>query len=148
MNGERTILLVEDNPDDELLMQRALRKNLIQNPLVVARDGIEALEWLFATGPHAGRDWRELPVVVLLDLHMPRLDGLGVLRAMRADPRTALVPVVMLTTSREEADIVASYEAGVNSYVQKPVALAEFTEAMRGIGLYWLVTNHGPPDPT
>ncbi len=139
------ILLVEDNADDELLMIRALAKAKIVNPIVVVRDGLEALEWFFGTGAYAGRNTRELPTLVLLDLKLPRLDGIEVLKAIRADERSRLVPVVILTTSREESDLAASYKAGANSFVRKPVDFGAFTEAMRMLGLYWLVVNEAPP---
>jgi two-component system response regulator len=135
---ERTILLVEDDPDDELLTRRALEKNHILNELVVARDGAEALDYLFARGAYADR---ALPQVVLLDLRLPKLDGLEVLRRMRADERTRLLPVVILTSSDEERDIVASYRLGANSYIRKPVDFEQFSEAIRQLGLYWLVLN-------
>ena len=142
---ERTILLVEDNPDDEELTIRALRKNGIVNELVVARDGVQALEYLFGTGEWAGRDTGVTPAVVLLDLKLPRVDGLEVLERMRADPRTRLVPVVVLTSSREEQDILKSYTLNVNSYVRKPVDFTEFTEAVKHLGMYWLLLNELPP---
>jgi CheY-like chemotaxis protein len=142
---ERTILLVEDNPDDEALTIRALRKNGIANELVVARDGVEALDYLFGTGAWAGRDTSVTPAVVLLDLKLPRIDGLEVLERMRADPRTRFVPVVVLTSSREEQDILKSYTLNVNSYVRKPVDFTEFTEAVKHLGMYWLLLNELPP---
>lgn len=141
MDEDRAILLVEDNPDDEELTLRALRKNRIKNRVVVARDGVEVLDYLFGTGPHAGRDVNDLPQIVLLDLKLPRLDGLEVLRRIRADERTKLLPVIVLTSSQQEEDVVRSYELGANSYVRKPVDFAEFTEAVRQLGLYWLVLN-------
>ena len=143
--GEKTILLVEDNPDDEALTLRAFQKNNILNPVVIARDGVEALDYLFGTGLYAGRDTREQPQVVLLDLKLPKLDGLEVLRRLRSDPRTQLLPVVILTTSNEERDIMSSYELGANSYVRKPVDFEQFMEAARQLGLYWLVLNVPPP---
>lgn len=142
---EGTILLVEDNPDDEALTLRALRKNRIANELVVARDGAEALDYLFGTGAHAGRGPGALPQVVLLDLKLPKVDGLEVLRRVRADPRTRLLPVVILTSSKEDRDLVESYGRGANSYVRKPVDFAAFVEAVRQLGLYWLVLNEPPP---
>ncbi len=143
--ADKTILLVEDNPDDEALTLRAFRKNNILNPVVVARDGEEALDYLFGTGRHAGRDTAEQPQVVLLDLKLPKLDGLEVLRRLRADPRTRLLPVVILTTSGEDRDILASYQLGANSYIRKPVDFEQFIEAARQLGLYWLVLNVPPP---
>ncbi|HEY0476779.1 MAG TPA: response regulator [Kofleriaceae bacterium] len=139
------ILLVEDNPDDELLTLRALQKHRIVNDVVVARTGEDALEFLFGTGAHAGRDLTERPQVVLLDLNLPRLDGLGVLRQIRADERTRFQPVVVLTSSKEDEDVLRSYALGANSYVRKPVGFAEFTEAIRTLGLFWLLTNQQPP---
>ena len=137
------ILLVEDNPDDEALTLRALKKNNILNEVVVARDGAEALEVLFATGAHAGR--QALPQLVLLDLKLPKIDGLDVLRRLRADPRTRLQPVVVLTTSIEERDVVTSYDLGANSYIRKPVDFEQFVDAVRQLGIYWLVLNVPPP---
>lgn len=142
---DKTILLVEDNPDDEALTLRAFRKSNILNPVVVARDGVEALDYLFGTGMHAGRDTGEQPQVVLLDLKLPRLDGLEVLRRLRADPRTRLLPVVILTTSNEDQDILSSYQLGANSFIRKPVDFEQFIEAARQLGLYWLVLNVPPP---
>jgi two-component system response regulator len=142
---EGTILLVEDNPDDEALTLRALRKNRIANEVVVARDGAEALDYLFGTGAHAGRGPGALPQVVLLDLKLPKVDGLEVLRRVRADPRARLLPVVILTSSKEDRDLVESYGRGANSYVRKPVDFAAFVEAVRQLGLYWLVLNEPPP---
>lgn len=142
---DKTILLVEDNPDDEALTLRAFRKSNILNPVVVARDGVEALDYLFGTGSHAGRDPADQPQVVLLDLKLPRLDGLEVLRRLCADPRTRLLPVVILTTSNEEQDIVSSYQLGANGYIRKPVDFEQFIEAARQLGLYWLVLNVPPP---
>lgn len=144
-HADKVILLVEDNPDDEELTLRAFRRNNILNPVVVARDGEEALDYLFATGSYSGRDTRQQPQVVLLDLKLPKVDGLEVLRRLRADPRTRLLPVVILTTSNEERDILASYQLGANSYVRKPVDFDQFLEAARQLGLYWLVLNVPPP---
>ena len=144
MDKNKPILLVEDNPDDEALTLRAFGKNRISNKVVVARDGVEALDYLFASGSHAGRD-PALPAVVLLDLKLPRIDGLEVLRQLRADPRTALQPVAILTTSNEERDILSSYQSGANSFIRKPVDFAQFMEAVRQLGLYWLVVNLPPP---
>ena len=143
----KVILLVEDNADDEALTLRALKKNNIRNQVVVARDGAEALDWLFARGEHAGRDVTALPQVVLLDLNLPKMSGLEVLEALRADPRTKRLPVVLLTSSKEEQDVIAGYNLGANSYVRKPVDFAAFTEAMRHLGMYWLVLNEAPPTP-
>jgi two-component system, response regulator len=143
--GEKTILLVEDNPRDEELTLRALKKNNILNPVVVAHDGVEALDYLFGRGAHVGRDATCTPEVVLLDLKLPKVDGLEVLRALRADPRTQLLPVVVLTSSKEEQDLVRSYSEGANSYVRKPVDFQQFAEAIRQLGLYWLVINESPP---
>lgn len=142
--NERLILLVEDNPDDEELTQLAFEEAGVDHTLVVARDGAEALDYLFATGPHAGRDTARQPTVVLLDLKLPKIDGLEVLRRLRDDPRTNLVPVVVLSTSRERQDISTSYRLRVNSYVRKPVNFDEFTEVMRHLGRYWLTINLGP----
>jgi len=140
----KTILLVEDNPDDEALTLRALKKNNILNEVVVARDGVQALEYLFAEGAYAGRDLRVMPQIILLDLKLPKVDGLEVLRRLRADERTRLLPVIMLTTSTEQSDLLDSYRLGANSYVRKPVDFLEFTEAVRNLGLYWLDVNEFP----
>ena len=139
------ILLVEDNPDDVELTVRAFKRNNIANELVVARDGVEALDYLFAQGPFSGRDPHQLPAVVLLDLKLPRVSGLEVLRRLRADPLTQLLPVVILTTSKEERDLVDGYRLGCNSYVVKPVDFAQFMDAVKQLGLYWLVLNEIPP---
>ena len=138
--NEKPILLVEDNPDDEVLTLRAFSKNHISNPVVVARDGVEALDYLFRTGSHAS-DSAPLPAVVLLDLKLPRIDGLEVLRRVRADERTAVLPVVILTTSREQQDISEAYSLGANSYIRKPVDFDKFIQAIGQIGLYWLGLN-------
>jgi len=138
-----SILLVEDNADDEALALRALDKHKIRNPVVVVRDGQEALDYLFATGAYARRDLAEL-AVVLLDLKLPRVDGLQVLERLRADPRTKLLPVVILTSSKEERDILDGYSLGANSYVRKPIDFNEFSEAVRQLGLYWLLLNEWP----
>lgn len=140
---DKTILLVEDNPDDAKLTLRAFHRNNIMNPIKVARDGIEALDFLFARGEHAGQ---ALPSLVILDLKLPRLDGLGVLKAMRAEARTRLLPVVVLTSSKEEQDVIASYSLGANSYVRKPVNFTEFLEAAKLLGMYWLMLNQPLPE--
>jgi two-component system, response regulator len=144
--SELIILLVEDNPSDEALTLRALSKNRILNEVVVVRDGAEALDWLFATGTHAGRDTSVMPHLVLLDLNLPKIGGLDVLRAIRADDRTKLLPVVILTSSKEDQDLVAGYGNGANSYVVKPVNFTQFSEAVQQLGLYWLVVNQRPPN--
>ncbi|MDX9767068.1 MAG: response regulator [Ectothiorhodospiraceae bacterium] len=141
MNTTKSILLVEDNPDDEELTLLALREYKLANDIVVARDGEEALDYLFARGAHAGRDPRAMPQLVLLDINLPKLSGIDVLRAIRADERTRYVPVVMLTTSKEENDLVASYSGGANSYIVKPVDFAQFVEAVRQLEVYWLILN-------
>jgi CheY-like chemotaxis protein len=143
--SERVILLVEDNPSDEELTLRALKKSNILNPVVVVRDGAEALDWLFQRGTHASRPAGETPQVVLLDLKLPKVDGLEVLKQMRADERTKRLPVVVLTSSIQEQDVVASYGLGANSYVRKPVDFTQFVEAVRQLGLYWLVLNQPLP---
>jgi two-component system, response regulator len=145
VTDDSLILLVEDNPDDEALTLRALRKNHIRNDVVVTRDGQEALDWLFGEGPHAGRDTTIQPQVVLLDLNMPRLSGLEVLQRIRGDQRTRLVPVVVLTSSKEDEDVVNSYALGANSYVRKPVDFSEFIEAVKRLGMYWLLVNQVAP---
>lgn len=139
------ILLVEDNPDDEVLTIRALKKNNIGNKVVVVHDGAEALEFLFCTGAYAGRNMNDMPQVILLDLKLPKVDGLEVLRRIRADQRTSLLPVVILTSSKEERDMLEGYKNGANSYVRKPVDFNQFVEAVRQLGLYWLVLNEAPP---
>jgi two-component system response regulator len=140
-----TILLVEDNPDDVELTLRAFQKNNIANEVMVARDGVEALDYLFARGAHADRDPARSPSVVLLDLKLPRIDGLEVLGQIRRDERTKLLPVVILTSSKEEQDLIKGYALGANSYIRKPVDFAQFMEAVRQLGLYWLVLNESPP---
>ena len=142
----RKILLVEDNPDDEALTLRALKKNNIANEVVIARDGVEALDYLFGEGAHQGRDLADQPQVILLDLKLPKVDGLEVLKRIRQDDRTRRLPVVILTTSNEDSDIVSSYDLGANSYIRKPVDFDQFMEAVRQLGLYWLVLNVTAPD--
>lgn len=138
------ILLVEDNPDDVELTRRAFQKSNIANEMVVVRDGQEAIDYLFLKGEYAGRDPDLLPSVVLLDLNLPKLSGLEVLRRLRAEERTRRVPVVVLTTSKEEKDVIGSYELGANSYVRKPVDFVQFLDAAKHLGLYWLVLNEPP----
>lgn len=142
----RMILLVEDSPDDEALTLRAFAKSNIRNAVVVVHDGVEALDFLFCTGTYAGRDPEDRPEVILLDLKLPKLDGLEVLGRLRADERTKLLPVVILTSSRQDQDLVAGYRLGANSYIKKPVDFEQFVEAVRNLGLYWLVLNEPPPD--
>jgi two-component system response regulator len=142
----KIILLVEDNPDDVALTLRAFKRSHLMNPIEVARDGIEALDFLFARGAHAGRVNDPLPTLVILDLKLPRLDGLGVLKALRADERTKFLPVVILTSSKEEQDLVSGYALGANSYVRKPVDFAEFLEAAKVLGIYWLMINQTVPE--
>ena len=141
----KVILLVEDNEDDEALTLRALARNNVGNEVIVARDGEEALDWLFCTGKHENRDPRDQPALVLLDLKLPKVDGLEVLRRIRDHAETRLVPVVILTTSREEHDRLQGYLNGANSYIRKPIDFAHFVEAVRQVGLYWLVLNEPPP---
>jgi CheY-like chemotaxis protein len=143
----RTILLVEDNQDDETLTLRALARNNIGNEVVVVRDGQDAIDWLEGTGPHARRDPNNVPALILLDLNLPKIDGLDVLRRLRANPRTAVVPVVILTSSKEDRDRASGYFSGANSYVQKPVDFTSFVDAVRQLGMYWLVLNEPPPAP-
>jgi two-component system response regulator len=145
MTHDHVILLVEDNPDDEALTLRALQKNKITNEVVVAHDGVQALDYVFGTGAYAGRDTSVSPQIILLDLKLPKIDGLEVLRRLRSDPRTKLTPVVILTSSNEERDLLAGYDSGANSYVRKPVDFDQFAEAVRYLGLYWLVLNQPPP---
>jgi CheY-like chemotaxis protein len=142
---EKMILLVEDNPNDEELTLRALRKANIANEVFVARDGQEAIDFLFGTGQHAGREPPKVPAVVLLDLKLPKLDGIDVLQRMRADPRTKLVPVVVLTSSSEDEDMLRSYQSGANSYVRKPIEFSAFADAVTQLGMYWLLLNQNPP---
>jgi two-component system response regulator len=143
--GVKIILLVEDNPDDVELTRRVLRDGHIANEVIVANDGVEALDYLFGQGGHAGRDITQQPAVVLLDLKLPRLDGLDVLRRLRADRRTRLLPVVILTSSKEESDLIQSYSLGANSYIRKPVQSEDFAKAVNALGLYWLLLNEVPP---
>ena len=142
---DKIILLVEDNPSDIGLTKRALAKQRITNELVVAENGQEALDYLFGAGAYAGRDVTDLPTVVLLDLKLPKFNGLEVLRRIRDNPRTKRLPVVILTTSKDEQDIMNSYDLGANSYIRKPVDFHQFAEALRQLGLYWLVLNEPPP---
>jgi len=144
MTNNKMILLVEDNPDDVKLTLRALDKSRISNEVIVARDGVEALDYLFGTGRFEGRDTELMPQVILLDLKMPKIDGIEVLRRIRADERTKLLPVVILTTSSEDKDRIETYALGANSYVRKPVDFNQFAEAVRQLGLYWLVLNEPP----
>ena len=141
----RKLLLVEDNPSDIKLTKRALALNQITNELIIAEDGREALDYLFATGQYADRDVRDIPAVVLLDLKLPRIDGLEVLQKIRANEITRLLPVVILTSSDQEADMIASYKLGANSYIRKPVDFHQFAEAVHTLGMYWLLLNEPPP---
>jgi len=141
----KIILLVEDDPDDEALTLRALEKSNVLNGIVVARDGVEALDYLFGEGSHSGRDTSVMPELTLLDLKLPKIDGLEVLRRIRADKRTKLLPVVILTSSREERDLIQGYNLGANSYIRKPVDFVQFRKAVQHLGLYWLVLNVAPP---
>lgn len=142
---KHSILLVEDNPNDEMLTLRALKKHGLANSVDVARDGAEAVDYLFCRGTHAERSARNMPQVVLLDLKLPKMSGLDVLKEIRQDPRTSLLPVVVLTTSDEDSDLARCYSLGANSYVRKPVDFLEFMEAVRQLGLYWLILNERPP---
>ena len=145
MRENATILLVEDNVDDEALTLRALKANDIEEKVFVAHDGMEALDFLFCTNAYADRDPHNMPRLVLLDIKLPKMDGLEVLRRLRADPRTRLIPVVMLTSSKEEQDLIESYENGANSYLRKPVDYTQFVEYIGNLGLYWLELNEAPP---
>jgi two-component system, response regulator len=142
---KKMILLVEDNPDDEILTLRALKKSNILNEVVVARDGVEALDFLFATGSWCDRDADIMPQIVLLDIKLPKIDGLEVLQRLRADERTKMLPIIILTSSKEEQDVVNGYKFGCNSYIRKPVDFSQFSEAVRQLKLYWLVLNQTPP---
>lgn len=142
---EKIILLVEDDPDDVDLTIRAFKKNNILNKVIVAKDGVEALDYLFCTGTYAGRNVKEMPVVVLLDLKLPKIDGLEVLRNIRQNEITCLLPVVILTSSAEQKDLIDGYSLGANSYIRKPVELDQFVEAVKHLGLYWLLWNEPPP---
>jgi CheY-like chemotaxis protein len=143
----KPILLVEDTPDDSELTVMSLRSSGLLNEVILAEDGVEALDYLFCRGTHAGRDPHIQPALILLDIKMPRLDGIEVLQQLRADSRTNTLPVVILTTSVEDVDLLRAYESGANAYVRKPVGLPQFQEAIRQLGLFWLVTNEGPPVP-
>lgn len=145
MNAKK-ILLVEDSPDDQELIRMAIEDGHIANEIVAVSDGVQALDYLFGRGAYAGRDVSDTPLVILLDIKLPKVNGLEVLQQLRADPRTALIPVVMLTSSNEERDILASYQNGVNSYVRKPVDFDQFTEAVKQLKLYWVILNETPPD--
>lgn len=145
-HSEKIILLVEDNPDDELLTLMAFKDNKITNDVVVVRDGEEALDYLFGTGKYQNRDLDIQPQVILLDLKLPKVDGLEVLQKIRSNPVTRILPVVILTSSKEEVDIVNSYQLGANSYIRKPVDFEQFSEAIKQLGLYWLVLNESPSE--
>ena len=142
---DKIILLVEDNPDDITLTLHSLRKNSILNEVVVAKDGVEALDYLFGTGIYAGRDTSVTPVVTLLDLKLPKIDGLEVLKRVRGNERTKLIPIVILTSSKQESDLIIGYSLGANSYIRKPVDFEQFNEAIRELGLYWILLNESPP---
>lgn len=144
LQNRRFILLVEDNPDDELLTVKALKESNIKNEIVVTHDGVEALDYLYGKGIYKGRDISVMPDVILLDIKLPRIDGLEVLRKLRSDERTRILPVVILTSSREEQDLMTGYRLGANSYIRKPVDFEKFAEAIRHLGLYWLVLNEVP----
>lgn len=142
----KKVLLVEDNPDDQELIRMTLEESNVANDIVVLSDGAQALDYLFGAGAYAGRDVSDTPQVVLLDLKLPKVNGLEVLERLRADPRTAFIPVVILTSSSEEEDILASYQLKANSYIRKPVDFNHFAEAIKQLGLYWLILNHTPPE--
>jgi two-component system response regulator len=143
---KKNILLVEDNPDDEALTLRALQKSNILNKIVVARDGVEAIDYLFGEGSYSDRDTSIIPELILLDLKLPRMDGLEVLRRIRANKRTKLLPVVILTSSKEESDLIQGYSLGANSYIRKPVDFIQFRKSVQQLGLYWVVLNANPPE--
>ncbi len=143
--NNKTILLIEDNPSDIELTRRALLKSRICNDLAVVEDGVDALDYLFCTGSYANRNCNEMPTLILLDLHLPRIDGLEVLKRIRSNPKTSRIPVVVLTSSREDIDVAACYDNGANSYIRKPVDFSQFSEAVNQLGLYWLVINEAPP---
>ena len=143
--SEKVVLLVEDNPDDEFLTLRSLKQNNLQNEIIIVHDGAEALDYLFGTGAYADRDTSKMPTVILLDLSLPKMNGFEVLQRLRSDDRTKLLPVVILTSSKEESDVINGYKLGANSYVRKPVNFAEFTEAVRQLGLYWVLLNEPLP---
>jgi two-component system response regulator len=145
-HDSKIILLVEDNPDDVELTLRAFKRSHLLNPIAVVRDGVEALDFLFARNTYADRSGQALPTLVLLDLKLPKLDGLGVLRAIRADDKTRFLPVVILTSSQEEQDLISGYSLGANSYVRKPVDFADFIEAAKVLGIYWLMINQVPSE--
>ena len=145
MNNNKVILLVEDNPDDEALTIRALKKNKIENEVVVVHDGAEALDYLFCRGSYADRNKNTMPQLVLLDLKLPKIDGIEVLKQLRANEKTKMLPIVILTSSKEEQDLIDGYSNGANSYIRKPVDFNQFTEAVRQLELYWLLLNESPP---
>ena len=145
--NEKYILLVEDDPNDELLTLHALQENRIRNKVIVTRDGAEALDYLFSTGPRAGKPLPDLPQFVLLDLKLPKIDGIEVLQALRAHARTHLLPVIIFTSSKQEKDMINGYRLGANSYVRKPVDFTEFAKAVKELDLYWMVLNEKAPDP-
>jgi two-component system, response regulator len=146
--ADKVILLVEDNPSDVNLTKRAMTKNHVFNELIVARDGQEALDYLFATGAYLGRDLSSQPVLILIDLRLPKIDGLTVIERIKRDERTKRIPVVVLTTSKEESDLAAAYDLGVNSYIRKPVDFTQFLDAVNQLGMYWLIINEPPPVKT
>jgi two-component system, response regulator len=145
MQNHGVLLLVEDNEDDEVLTLRALKKHHIANDIVVARDGVEALDYLFGSGAHDGRDTKIQPQLMLLDLNLPRISGLEVLKRVRADERTRMLPIVVLTSSKEDEDVIQSYTLGANAYVRKPVEFAQFSEAVKTLGMFWLLLNQPVP---